>query len=78
MCLAIPMQIKSLEPDGTARVVRDDLEARVDVSLIESPRLGAYVIVHAGYAIEVLDLEEAQLRLEMFRTMADSQAPGAE
>ena len=77
MCLAIPMQIKSLEPDGTALVARDDLEARIDVSLLESPKLGDYVIVHAGYAIEVLDLEEAQVRLEMFRTMAESQAgPG--
>ena len=75
MCLAIPMQIKSLDPDGTALVARDDLEARVDTSLIESAKLGDYVIVHAGYAIEVLDLEEAQLRLDMFRTMAESQNP---
>ncbi|MBN1834682.1 MAG: HypC/HybG/HupF family hydrogenase formation chaperone [Spirochaetales bacterium] len=73
MCLAIPMQIKSLEPDGTALVARDELEARIDVSLIDSPSLGDYVIVHAGYAIEVLDLEDAQARLDMFRAMADSQ-----
>jgi hydrogenase expression/formation protein HypC len=78
MCLAIPMQIRSLESGGTAVVVRDDLEARVDMSLIEAPRVGDYVIVHAGYAIEVLDLEEAEIRLEMFRAMsraALSEAP---
>ena len=73
MCLAIPMQIKSIEADGSALVSRDDLEARVDISLIETPKIGDYVIVHAGYAIEVLDLEEAEIRLEMFRAMAESQ-----
>jgi hydrogenase expression/formation protein HypC len=73
MCLAIPMEIKILESDGKALVVRDDLEARVDVSLLEAPKVGDYVIVHAGYAIEVLDLEEAQIRLEMFRSMAETQ-----
>jgi hydrogenase expression/formation protein HypC len=72
MCLAIPMQIVSLEGDGSAVVTRDDLEARVDTSLIEAPRIGDYVIVHAGYAIEVLDLEEAELRLDMFRAMSEA------
>ena len=67
------MQIRSLGADGTALVTRDDLEATVDISLIETAEIGDYVIVHAGYAIEVLDLEEAEERLEMFRQMARSQ-----
>jgi len=75
MCLAIPMQIRSLGSDGTAVVARDDLEARVDMSLIEAPKVGDYVIVHAGYAIEILDLEEAELRLDMFRAMSESAVP---
>jgi hydrogenase expression/formation protein HypC len=73
MCLAIPMQIKAIETDGSALVSRDNLEARVDISLIEAPKIGDYVIVHAGYAIEILDLDEAEIRLEMFRSMAENQ-----
>ena len=76
MCLAVPMQIRSFEADGTALVFRDGLEARVDVSLIEEPRIGDHVIVHAGYAIEVLDVAEAQQRLELFRAI--SQGPAVE
>jgi hydrogenase expression/formation protein HypC len=72
MCLAIPMQIAALTADGKAVVRRDDLETEVDISLIEKPALGDYVIVHAGYAIEVLDLQEAEERLEMFRAISEA------
>jgi hydrogenase expression/formation protein HypC len=46
-------------------------ELQVDVSLIEDPAVGDHVIVHAGYAIEVLSLQEAEERLELFRKMAE-------
>jgi len=38
----------------------------VSLSLVESPRVGDYVIVHAGFAIEILDEEEAKARLALF------------
>jgi hydrogenase expression/formation protein HypC len=60
------MKVVELLPEGRARVERGGLEAIVDVSLVESPRLGDYLIIHAGYAIQVLDLEEAQERLRLF------------
>jgi len=72
MCLAIPMRITRLLPDGRAAVERDGLQAEVDVSLLENPEPGAYVIVHAGFALEVLDLAEAEERLQLFRRLADS------
>ena len=37
--------------------------------LIEDPKIGDYVIVHAGFAIEKLDEQEAIERIEMFRQM---------
>jgi hydrogenase expression/formation protein HypC len=63
--------VKMLEP-GKALVRRDDLETEVDLSLIEDPQVGDYVIIHAGYAIDLLDLEEAEERLKMFRAMEES------
>ena len=71
MCLAVPMQIVKILADGKALVKQDDLETEVDLSLIQDPNVGDYVIIHAGYAIDSLDLEEAQKRLKLFRDMED-------
>jgi hydrogenase expression/formation protein HypC len=53
-------------------VKQDDLETEVDLTLIEDPKVGDYVIIHAGYAIDLLDLEEAQERLKLFRALEES------
>ena len=72
MCLAVPMQIVKILADGKALVKQDDLETEVDLSLIQDPNVGDYVIIHAGYAIDSLDLEEAEQRLKLFRAMEDN------
>ena len=72
MCLAVPMKIIKMLGDRRALVAQDDLETEIDLSLIEDPKIGDYVIIHAGYAIDLLDLEEAEERLEMFRAMEDA------
>ena len=72
MCLAVPMQLTEVR-DGAAGVA--ELEgARYDVnlSLVEAPQIGDYVIVHAGFAIEKLDVEEANARLQLFADWAAS------
>ena len=71
MCLAIPMEIVQMYEDGKALVRQDNLETDIDVSLIENPKRGDYVIVHAGFAIEALDLEEAKERLKLFQAMSE-------
>ena len=71
MCLAVPMQIIKILADGKALVKQDELETEVDLTLIPDPQVGDYVIIHAGYAIESLDLEEAEQRLKLFQAMED-------
>jgi hydrogenase expression/formation protein HypC len=71
MCLAIPMKVVELLPEGRARVEREGLETVVDVSLVEGPQVGDYLIIHAGYAIQALDQEEAVERLRLFDEMED-------
>jgi hydrogenase expression/formation protein HypC len=71
MCLAVPMRISRLLAGGRAVVAQGPAEVEVDVSLLEDPRPGDHVIVHAGYAIESLDPREAEERLALFRRMAD-------
>jgi len=74
MCLAIPMKITSIEGD-TARVSLDGLEKEIDVRFLEDPRPGDYVIVHAGFAIDKLDEEEAKKTLDLFKEIESSIFP---
>lgn len=65
MCLAVPARIVSA--NGIMGVI--DLEGvRREVSLILCPEaeVGQYALVHAGFAISVIDEEEARLSLETF------------
>jgi hydrogenase expression/formation protein HypC len=70
MCLAIPAKVVEIEGD-TAKVdfgagtMRD-----VNVSLVEA-NVGEYVIVHAGFAIEVLNQKAAEETLKMWSEILD-------
>jgi hydrogenase expression/formation protein HypC len=66
MCLAVPMKIIELRADGKGVAELDGSCQVVDLSLISDASLGSYVIVHAGYAIETLDQEEANATLALF------------
>jgi hydrogenase expression/formation protein HypC len=68
MCLAVPMKILAVDGE-TARVSLSGLTQEIDVRFLEDPRPGDYVIVHAGFAIEKLDAEEARKTLELFRKL---------
>ena len=72
MCLAVPMKIVEILEDGKALVRQDDLETEVDLTLVQNPSVGEYVIIHAGYAIDLLDMEEAEERLKLFRAMEEA------
>ena len=72
MCLAVPMKIVKILDEGKALVKQDELETEVDLTLIQDPKVGDYVIIHAGYAIDLLDLEEAEERLKLFRAMEEA------
>ncbi len=59
MCLAVPAKI--VELNGTTATISVEGALReVDVSLIEEPRLGDYVLVHAGFAITKWEESEYQ------------------
>jgi hydrogenase expression/formation protein HypC len=71
MCLATPMRIESIHEGGRAVVSQGKVTVEIDVSLLHDPKPGDHVIVHAGYAIEILSLTEAEERLELFRKLAE-------
>ena len=59
MCLAIPLKITEI--NGNEAVgERSGVRRKIRLDFIENPKLGEYVIVHAGFAIERLGAEQAQ------------------
>ena len=73
MCLAVPLKI--IEINGNDAVgARDGIRRPVRVDFIKDPKIGDYVMVHAGFAIERVDAEEAlasqQLAAEVEKEMA--------
>ena len=68
MCLAVPVLIRSI--DGSNAVVDLGGVSRT-ISLILTPEatLGDYVLIHAGYAIGVLNEEEAKETLDLLQQM---------
>lgn len=68
------MELVDVSGPDAATADLDGSRQRVDVSLIDAPKVGDFVIVHAGFAIERLDRDEANERLEMFAELASMNA----
>lgn len=66
MCLALPVQIKTLLEDDQAIVDLNGVRTRISTALIENAEVGDYVILHVGYALSKLDEDEALKTLELF------------
>ena len=71
MCLAVPMQVMEIKGDGMARVQAMGAERDAAIDLVPDVKVGDYVLVHAGFAIEVVDEQYAAETLELIQTMAD-------
>ncbi len=71
MCLAIPAMITEMKGDGLATV--DILGVTRDIALDLTPqaKAGDYVLVHAGFAIEVVDAEYAQETIDLINEFPD-------
>ena len=66
MCLAIPAQVVELREGDNAVVDLAGVRKEISLSLVDNVAVGDYVIVHVGYALNKLDLEEAAKTLALF------------
>ncbi len=71
MCLAVPLEIIELREGSRALVRQGAGTIEIDTSLVESPRVGDYVLVHAGFAIEIVDQGEAEETLKLLDSLGD-------
>lgn len=67
MCLAIPAKVVSVE-GSSALVVIEDVEYNASLLLLEDVSPGDFVLLHAGFAIEKVDPDEAA---EMMRLLIE-------
>jgi len=65
MCLAIPAIIESIDEGQNARVSVLGVTREVALDLVPQAQVGDYVLVHAGYAIEIIDEVIAQETLDL-------------
>jgi hydrogenase expression/formation protein HypC len=70
MCLAIPALITSID-DKEAEVEIGGISRRVSLWLTPEAKVGDYVLVHTGYAINVLDQAQAEETLDILRQIAE-------
>jgi hydrogenase expression/formation protein HypC len=69
MCLAIPVQVTELLDHQRAMVNLGGIKKEINTSLLESVKIGDYVIIHVGYALTKLDEAEAHKTLRLFADM---------
>ena len=70
MCLAVPARVVALLGDQWVETEVGGVRCRVSIALIDDVALGDYLIVHAGFAITRLDVEEAEKSLALFEEIA--------
>ena len=70
LCLAIPAKVLEVNGDVAKVDFGQGVAREVNVMLVEA-KVGEYVLVHAGYAIETLDQEAAEESLNIWREILE-------
>lgn len=66
MCLGIPMKLVKIDGDeGVAE--SGGLRRKVNLSLLKSAKVGDYILIHAGFAIEKVKEAEARKTLQALK-----------
>ncbi len=69
MCLAIPARVIELQDNHMAQVDIVGVSRVISLDLVESANPGDWVLVHAGFAIQLIDEEYAKETLELLKTL---------
>ncbi|MBN2242411.1 MAG: HypC/HybG/HupF family hydrogenase formation chaperone [Acidobacteria bacterium] len=81
MCLAVPGKILNIEETDplmrSGKVDFGGIIKEVNLAYVPEAETGSYVLVHAGFAINVIDEEQAGLVFECLRKMDETGGTGA-
>jgi len=67
MCLAVPGLIESIDSQNIAQVSVGGVTLKASLALVPEAKVGDYVLIHVGYAIQVLSPEDARETLELLQ-----------
>jgi hydrogenase expression/formation protein HypC len=71
MCLAVPLKIVELKENNAVGEI-EGVRRNIRVDFIKNLKIGDYVIVHAGFAIEKLDEKNARENIELIKEVTDA------
>lgn len=71
MCIAVPAKIEKINNEE-ATVNYGGVSINVNIMFIENPKVGDYVLVHAGCAIQKVDEDYAIETLKIFKELSDA------
>ncbi len=80
MCLAVPGKVLEIDVKSNpmmGKVSFGGIKKEVCLDLVPDVKIGEYVIVHVGFAINKLDEEEAQETLKLLEQMGESEGASA-
>ena len=72
MCLAVPAKVVSIKEDTACVDFGEGVLREVNVALVDA-KVGNYVLVHAGYAIQVLDESEALETIALWNQLLETE-----
>ncbi|MEE4176380.1 MAG: HypC/HybG/HupF family hydrogenase formation chaperone [Bacteroides sp.] len=68
MCLSIPAEIISINGDE-AEVSVNGNRLKISLMVLKNVKVGDFILIHSGFAIEIIDREEAEKTIEIVRLM---------
>jgi hydrogenase expression/formation protein HypC len=75
MCLAVPAKITRIDESGQGTASYMGSVVQVNLTLVPQARRGDWVIIHAGFAISVMNAKEARETLRLFKELAGTSRP---
>ncbi|MDY6821799.1 MAG: HypC/HybG/HupF family hydrogenase formation chaperone [Deferribacterota bacterium] len=76
MCLAVPMRVVKVYNEYEAEVESLGVRQKISTELLDNIKEGDYVLIHAGCAIEILDIEAAKESLELWKELLANEENG--
>ncbi|SHI94952.1 Hydrogenase maturation protein HypC [Desulfofundulus thermosubterraneus DSM 16057] len=77
MCLGIPGRVIEVHPEEQTAVIETfGVKNRVSTFFVPDVRVGDYLMVHTGYAIEKINVEEAEIRIKLLEEVLGNAVPG--
>ncbi len=70
MCLAIPALIKSIDGQQAEADI-EGVTRQVSLQLTPEAKVGDYALLHTGYAISIIDPDEAEETLKLLREISE-------